>query len=338
MTRIPGNSFKETDIRPDRLMDRARELLEEDTRRLMADKATFVRVRCPACASNRSEWVLEKRGMDFEICQDCATVYGNPRPSPERLKQYYVEAKYYDYWNQYIYPQSEAARRINIFRPRAERILQICNRFGISTRTLVEVGAGSGLFCEEMREFGVFKQIVAVEPTPASAESCRGRGFRVVQDPIENVRLEEDDVDVVAAFEVIEHLFEPSRFITEAARLLPRGGLLVITCPNIKGFDLLVLRELSDTITPEHLNYFHPASLTYLFHDCGFDVLEAATPGKLDAEIVRKKALAGQFDLSGIGFLQEILVERWDEVGERFQEFLAANRLSSHMWITGRKK
>ena len=59
--------------------------------------------------------------------------------------------------------------------------------------------------------------------------------------------------------------------------------------------------------------------------------------GKLDAELVRKKALAGQFSLEAQPLLREILLERWEELGAPFQDFLAAHSLSSHMWLVARR-
>jgi hypothetical protein len=75
-----------------------------------------------------------------------------------------------------------------------------------------------------------------------------------------------------------------------------------------------------------------------LVRSCGFDVLEVQTPGKLDAELVRKKVLEGEFDLSDQRFLKQILIDKWEHVGEAFQEFLAGSQLSSHMWLVARRR
>jgi hypothetical protein len=61
-----------------------------------------------------------------------------------------------------------------------------------------------------------------------------------------------------------------------------------------------------------------------------------STPGKLDAELVRKAVLRGNLDLEAQPFLQTVLVDRWDELGEPFQQFLAASKLSSHLWLVAR--
>ena len=63
------------------------------------------------------------------------------------------------------------------------------------------------------------------------------------------------------------------------------------------GFDIRLLKNKSDTIDHEHLNYFNPFSMSLLLKNCGYRVLEIFTPGKLDAELVRKKILSGDFVL-----------------------------------------
>ena len=201
----------------------------------------------------------------------------------------------------------------------------------------MEVGAGFGTFCEEIGRVKMFDRGIAVEPTPGLAQTCRNKGLEVIQKPIEQVKLEKDSVDVIACFEVLEHLFAPREYLRACAALLSPGGLLVLTCPNIKGFDLVVLKERSATIDAEHLNYFHPKSLSLLADTVGLKVLELTTPGKLDCELVRKMVIGRSFDLNDQPFLRGILIDRWEEVGGRFQDFLANNRLSSHMWMVAQK-
>ena len=72
-------------------------------------------------------------------------------------------------------------------------------------------------------------------------------------------------VDVITSIESIEHVFDPKKYIKGIYDKLHDGGLLFIATPNIKGFDLLVLKDKSDNTTaPDHLNYFHPKSISLL--------------------------------------------------------------------------
>jgi hypothetical protein len=61
------------------------------------------------------------------------------------------------------------------------------------------------------------------------------------------------------------------------------------------------------------------------------------TPGELDAELARKKILAGEVDFTGHRFLRRVLIDEWDRLGTPFQTFLSENGLSSHMWIVARR-
>jgi 2-polyprenyl-3-methyl-5-hydroxy-6-metoxy-1,4-benzoquinol methylase len=330
--------LRESEIRPDELMGAQAERFANDIGRLLQRRDEFVSVSCPACGADDFQGAFEKYALTYVTCRVCETMYINPRPSPAVLEHYYATSENYWYWNKYIFPASEGVRREKIFRPRADRVAEICKRHNVRTNVLMEVGAGFGTFCEEVQRLKTFQRVIAIEPTPDLAETCRKKGLEVIQRPIEQVRLNEGEVvDVIATFEVIEHLFSPRDFLRSCASVLGPGGLIIITCPNVKGFDVVVLEGLSDTVDVEHLNYFHPDSLSNLLRESGFEVLEAMTPGKLDAELVRKKTLAGGFDLSTQPFLRDVLIDRWEQVGTAFQQFLADNLLSSHMWLVAKK-
>ncbi len=330
-------TIRETEIRPDHLIEEQQRRFEADVARILARKAEFVQVPCPACGGEKSHLAFQKHELDYVLCDKCETMFINPRPTPPILEMYYTSSENYAFWNTHIFPLSEQVRREKIFKPRAQRVAAICEKYGVSRKTLLEVGSGFGTFCEELRALGTFENLLAVEPTPGLAETCRSRGINVIEKPIESVELEAGAADVVACFEVIEHLFDPTEFVRQCARILAPGGLFIATCPNVKGFDIATLQGLSGAVDPEHLNYFHPESLSHLVRTCGFTVLEVQTPGRLDAELVRKKALSGEFDLSRQPFLEQVLVKDWDRVGDAFQDFLSENRLSSHMWIVAQK-
>jgi 2-polyprenyl-3-methyl-5-hydroxy-6-metoxy-1,4-benzoquinol methylase/ribosomal protein S27E len=330
------DNMKEENIRPDYLMHENAKLHAEDIQQLLARRNEFVEIACPACESNSYQVVFEKDGFTFVTCTECETIFINPRPTFEMLAEFYATSKSIKHWNDKIFPISEDSRRSQIFAPRAERVVKLCRKHNVATKVLLDVGAGFGTFCEEIKKRAVFDKVIAVEPSHDLAETCRRKGLDVIEKPIEEVNL--DDVSVITNFELIEHLYSPKDFLLACGRALPRGGLLILTTPNIKGFDLLVLGKLSNNIGgPNHLNYFHPKSLRYLLRRCGFEVIEVMTPGKLDAELVRKKILSNELDVSSHPFLKYVLIDQWEVTGEAFQRFLADNGLSSHLWMVARK-
>jgi 2-polyprenyl-3-methyl-5-hydroxy-6-metoxy-1,4-benzoquinol methylase len=328
-------SFGEEDIRPAKMMEDKQRCIEADRAFLLSRKASWVDVDCPACDCRPAVCFGEKRGFRYDECPKCGTVYTNPRPSQALLNDFYASSENYAYWNQYVFPSTEATRREKICLPRVRRIVELCRSLDMGG-TLLEIGAGFGTFCEEIKRTGVFDEVMGLEPTPTLAASCRSKGLQVIETPVE--RLNDKQVaDLLVAFEVIEHLFDPGDFVGRCAQLLRPRGLLVLTCPNVRGFDLMMLRTLSNTFDHEHLNYFTVSSLPALLETKGLEILDVQTPGQLDAELVRKQVLTGAFSLEGQPLLAEILLRRWDELGSSFQSFLSTHRLSSHLWVIARK-
>jgi 2-polyprenyl-3-methyl-5-hydroxy-6-metoxy-1,4-benzoquinol methylase len=332
------DKLTEKDIRPVVFTQAQRVAAVTDTGRFLSRYAEFVHVACPACGADDPHPKFRKNGIDYVECPGCETMYINPRPTPEVLEWFYRGSLNYAHWNKFIFPASEEVRRERIFVPRVDRLLALCRKHGVTTGALLEVGAGFGTFCTEVQRRKVFSRVVAVEPTPDLAQTCRLRGLEVIESPVEQIQLDAAlRFDVVASFEVIEHLFAPGDFVRHTVALLKPGGLLMLACPNGKGFDVETLGTMSNTVDHEHLNYFNPASLSRLLASCGLEVLESLTPGRLDAELVRNKVLEGEFDLSGQPFLRKVLIDDWDRLGGGFQEYLAGAGLSSSLWMVARK-
>ena len=333
------NRFAENDIRPRDLIEGQRIAVLSDVGRMLSRCGEFVSVPCPACEFAETKGAFQKYGLNFVTCNSCGTMYINPRPSPEVLEWFYRESENYAYWNLNIFPASEKSRREKIFLPRVDKVLALCMKYGLQRDSLLEVGAAYGTFCEEMKTRGHFRRIIAVEPTPDLAKTCRDKGIETIETPVEKLIIQPDSLfDVIVSFEVIEHLFSPKALLQNCEKMLNNNGLLVISCPNSQGFDFIVLGSLCDAIDHEHLNYFNTTSLALLIRSCGFEILEIQTPGMLDAELVRKKILNGEYDISQQHFLKKLLIDDWEKHGKGFQKYLSDSCLSSHLWMVARKK
>ena len=333
-----GLKFNENDIRPQIYDKRKMAKIAIDIRRLAKRRKEFARVNCPACDSKNNRFIFSKFSFNFTECQACRTVFMNPRATPAILNDFYAHSAVYEYWNKYIFPASEKTRKEKIMKPRLERILQLAKKYGLKPDFLVEVGSGFGTFCEAAIESGKFKRVAAVEPSASLAETCRVKGIEVIEKTIEEIKKFDFPPSIIVSFEVIEHLYSPFEFLKNCRRLMKKSSIIAVTCPNWLGFDMMTLGRDSDGVDQEHINLFNPDSLQSLFERAGFQVLECFTPGELDADIVRNKILQKKIDISGQPFLKQVLLDNWEKLGAAFQDFLKANRLSSHMWLVARKK
>ena len=325
-------------IRPDELFKAQMQSYYEDIARLNGRRSEFISVPCPACGSLDSAFAFEKYSFSYVICHECSTLYMNPRPSPEVIADFCANSSNFRFWKNHIYPSSESVRRAKLHKPWLKRIVKYCDSYSVPKGLLVEIGAGFGTFASVARESAVFDRVIAVEPNPELAQACRDRGVPVIKKRVEAMSGEPLSADVAVAFEVVEHLFSPRDFFTPVREVVKKGGLLVVSCPNAHGFDIALLGSSSWAVDPWHINLFNPGSLTRLAESCGFQVLEVSTPGRLDAELVKKAIQDGRFDVSGDPFLKRVLVDEWDRLGGPFQQFLAAHGLSSHMWLVAQRQ
>ncbi len=331
--------FSEDDIRPARLMQDMAGMPDIGHKRevLLGKIQDFVSVACPACGGNEQQPEFVKNGFAYVACVGCGMVFNNPRPDQEMLAEYYADNPLYGFWNQEIFRKTEAARKEKIVVPRVDKVVELCKEHGIAGGTLVEVGAGFGTFAAEIGSRDGFDRVVAVEPTAALAGTCVERGLETINLPYEEIDSGAIAADVIVSFEVIEHLYAPDDFIEFCRRVLKPGGLLILSFPNMDGFDTMLLREKSGSVGGEHINMFNAESITALLRRHRLQVVDLTTPGQLDAELVRKAALKGQIDLTGQPFLQRVLLDDWENMGRAFQAFLRENNLSSHMMVAAVK-
>lgn len=326
------------EIRSDQYRDLQVAAYRNDIERLHARLDEFVHVRCPACGADDAAFRFEKYRCRFVDCRYCATLYMCPRPTPEVMHDYYSNSENYAVWNKYIFPKSEASRREKICRPNLDKIVAACREQGMQRPHLLEIGPGFGTFAALAKEQGFFGKVTVIERTPEMAQACRNRGLQVIESSLEEVGGEHiAQADVAVCFEVIEHVFEPVDFLHGINRLLRQGGLFVFTCPNGQGFDTLTLGAASPAVDTEHVNLFNIRSIAVLLARAGFEVESAQTPGRLDAELVRRAVTAGEIKLDNQPFLHKVLIEDFETLGGAFQNFLVERDLSGNMRVVARK-
>lgn len=102
---------------------------------------------------------------------------------------------------------------------------------GLEGRRLLDAGCGTGLFSQVASERGARVTSVDVGPGLLAEVAKKCDSERVVGS-VEELPFADASFEVVVCTEVIEHTPEPSRAVTELARVLEPGGTLVLTTPN----------------------------------------------------------------------------------------------------------
>lgn len=326
--------MKEEDIRKKEAFDEYLKLSKQDVEKFFRNSSLFEQINCPACNSSGLEKKFKKNGFIYEECNQCKTLFVNPRPRQEELAKFYSNSPSTSYWINYFFKPVEKARTEKIFIPRAK---EIAEHFGKDTIdwTIGDIGAGFGIFIKELKKELPYNKYIAIEPSQEMCDICKKKGIESLCYTLEDVKNMDNTFNLLTSFELFEHLQNPRTFLEGVHSLLKTKGFFLFTTLNGQGFDIQLLWEKSKSISPpHHLNFFNTNSIKYLLKKCGFSVLDISTPGKLDWDIVENMI---EKDGVEVGRFWNYIAMANNNTKEDLQEWITKNKLSSHMRILCRK-
>ncbi len=321
---------------------------------------TIAVTRCPVCgqAGDVAHRSITDRAYgtagEWEIlrCTHCHGGWLNPAPIPEDLAQCYVGGYYtheapppptlgssaplaflrgsilsVEKGYHHLRPASAlapAAGRLGLlvplFRRRAsfnlDRLLVPFRQGG----RLLEIGCGDGSYMALMRLLGW--QVRGIEPDPAAAaQAIKASGCDVHIGTVEDAPFEPGSFDAIVSNHVIEHVYDPASFVSSAARLLGKGGLIAVRTPNFQSLGHRMFGpDWFSLDPPRHLCLFTPTSLRMLFGKSGLfsDVRISTRAAGSRLAIRRYHAVRGTG--SFFGAVESGIVNRFSEYAFRAAE------------------
>jgi SAM-dependent methyltransferase len=125
-------------------------------------------------------------------------------------------------------------------------------------KRVLDAGCGTGYGSAELAQSAA--EVTGVDIAADAIEYAKANypiaGLRFIESSCTSVPLPPDSFDVLAAFEVIEHLTDYRSFLDESARLLTREGLFIVSSPN-KRYYTETRAEIGPN--PFHEHEFEPA-------------------------------------------------------------------------------
>lgn len=148
-------------------------------------------------------------------------------------------------------------------------------------RRVLDIGCGEGTFTAEIAGAGA--EVVGADVAQAAIDRARrrhpGLDFRLV--PIEGpLPFEDGSFELVWASEVIEHVGDTARWLSELRRILVPGGLLLVTTPSHGRLRMLLggIERFSEPLG-DHLHLYTRRSLVSTLADFGFGELSVRAVG-----------------------------------------------------------
>jgi 2-polyprenyl-3-methyl-5-hydroxy-6-metoxy-1,4-benzoquinol methylase len=230
-------------------------------------------LQCALCESNELTQVAHKdskSGLSLQVfcCDKCGLVQQAPLPEEDELRQYYSDYYRIDYKG------TRRPKAKHVFRAArcAKQRLDFLIRSGITSGSLLDIGAGSGELVALAAQTGF--DASGLEPNRHYAEYARSEfGIRVSTGHLEDAT---GRFDVVSLFHVLEHLRSLFYVFKQLHALVKPDGKLFIEVPW----------ALSGSISPSnryfkaHLFYFDVETLAAAASGY-FEVLNTETSDNL---------------------------------------------------------
>jgi len=141
-------------------------------------------------------------------------------------------------------------------------------------RTLLDIGCGSGGLVEAFQEHGINAYGIDMSKNSLSFSIEGIRGSLIIGSADSNfIPFTNNSFDMVTAHHAIEHLYTPDQFIPDMARILRRGGILVIVVP-ISPFGWTKLWKILRLQTqPDHVSLHSKRFWINIFGRHGFTLI-----------------------------------------------------------------
>lgn len=230
---------------------------------------------CPACGEQAYAPFQLRNRMTIVRCVSCGSLYVRPRPPEGALITLYER-----------FPQlsngregqerddPQDGRREAAYRLRVLRTI-------IDSGCLLDLGCGHGDFL--VAASGHFK-VEGVDVSPRLRPEIHP--MSVFRGRLEDAAFEPGTFDVVTAVEVLEHLFDPRRTLSEIHRILKPDGIFLFQTGDADSFRAQFNPATWTYLQPPvHLNVFSRKGLSRLASAVGFVGLRSWSFGRAPARI-----------------------------------------------------
>jgi SAM-dependent methyltransferase len=244
-------------------------------------------VPCALCGGGRFKPFLScsREGFSYVKCAACGLVQINPQPVAADVQRRYTQS----FGNEYLaYELENEAAFLTLQKlafadagfDRVER--ELTERSG-GAPAVLDVGCATGALLAFLRERGW--RTTGVEISPSADYAREQRGLDVRRQNLEGCQFSAETFDLALASHLIEHLNDPGAFFREIRRVLRPGAYLMLTTPNIDGFQARLMGSRWRSAIFDHLYLFSKRTITAMLKAHGLSVEGVYTWGGLAAGI-----------------------------------------------------
>jgi SAM-dependent methyltransferase len=212
---------------------------------------------CPWCRCRRRAHLFDENGFPHVQCGDCSLIYLAIRLKEEFLPLIYDDATYHSAADP-AWIKRTGEKRLDLLEPI------------VPGARILEDGAGAGGFLAACLARGY--RAMGCDCGADAARTARALfGVELHQGTMSSLGLPDASFEVVAAFNLLSHLYAPWDYLREVRRLLVDDGRLILRTGLRDGVMKHVRR--GHWSAPEHVFHSTRRSLTQMLDGAGLEVV-----------------------------------------------------------------
>lgn len=242
---------------------------------------------CPSCGAQSfntyltvKDHFLSKETFNLDLCDNCQLLFTNPRPTLERIGDYYKSEEYVSHSStkKGIVNRVYGKVRSYTLKKKIALLKELT-----SGKDLLDIGAGTGHFLAKAKESGY--KVLGLEPDEDARKVALSENGIELKD-LSLLHHLNQKFHAITMWHVLEHVYNLQEDLDKISSLVIQDGILIIAVPNYTSFDAQYYKEYWAAYdVPRHLYHFSPKSIIPLVESKGLK-FEKMLPMKFDSYYV----------------------------------------------------
>ena len=271
--------------------------------------AIFRISECPVCGGKElvpfitcTDFFVSGESFEIQECKGCGFKFTAKAEDEQHMERYYQSEEYISHSNTSKGLVNAVYHKVRIHMLGYKRRL-VEKASGLETGHILDVGAGTGFFLNEMKRHGW--KVSGTEQSAGAREfAFREFGLEVhLSDDL--FHFDTKSFDVITLWHVLEHIHRLNENMEAFTRLLKPEGKLIIAVPNHCSYDALYYKEFwAAWDVPRHLWHFGPEQMKKLAEKHGFRLASLHT---MPFDSFYVSLLSEKYKKSNLAFFKGIL-------------------------------
>jgi len=231
---------------------------------------------------------------DFSLlkCKNCGVIFLDNIDEISTSQELYDE----NYFENYLY---EAEINFQKIKQTASYYLTYIAKNFHEVNSILDVGAGFGLFVKAFQELGIKSDGIEISKYSVKIASEKF-GIKLFNGDLTEF-YSTDKYDLIIFYHSFEHLNDPLKTLKKSKELLNENGILWLSLPNVMSLDRLINgKNWNGWSLPYHFFHYSPNSIKFLLRKEGFSKIKIQKSFLNPLRFINKKKE------SGVNFSSEI--------------------------------